>query len=283
MIPRSLPFSLPDHLPILHDTLRALTRPALVVLDPLHTLLSRAALNSRAVLDRLLADLADTARQFDVALVVVSHLSKHPTHRMLHRARGSLSYVVAARAVHLITADPDQPDRRFFASLKSAYGPPTPPLAFRITDHASCADSEISNLKSAILAEPSSAPRANSEISNLKSAIASVAHLEWEPPDSATRTGTRDLPPEILDLPAETHSMLNEACDWLAAYLADGPCAAASALHDARANGLSLATLRRAKRVLRVRSFKSRTDGTWLWSLPEPTSGQDAQTHGVCT
>ncbi len=85
-------------------------------------------------LDRTLADLAETARDYNIALIAVCHLTKEHTRRILYRVRGSLSIIAAARAAHILTEDPDRPDRRILTPIKSIDGPPPEPLAFTITD-----------------------------------------------------------------------------------------------------------------------------------------------------
>lgn len=70
----------------------------------------------------------------------------------------------------------------------------------------------------------------------------------------------------------ETRTARDEAAEWLAALLADGPVAAKDAQRRARDEGISERTLRRAKVALKVLSAPCREGENiagWMWSLPE--------------
>jgi putative DNA primase/helicase len=258
-VPSCLPLIFPAHLPILAQAVRAVTWPQLVVLDPLHTLLSPAAQSSTAALNETLAGLADLAHTYQVAILAVGHLSKSYARRMLYRVRGSLNLVAAARSVLLLTADPDHPDRRILSAIKSVYGPPPDPLAFRIVPAAS----RISNLKS-----PSS-PHA------------AAPNLHWEPSSSPPSANPSIPAPDLLDLSAESQSALTEACNWLIHFLSAGPRPAREVIRAARSVGISLRTLERAKRLLAVRSLKADADSTWLWSRDQRLDNDDRQLGGT--
>jgi hypothetical protein len=119
-------------------------------------------------------------------------------------------------------------------------------------------------------------------------------HLVWEPcpvpasPDAATDAAPGAAStatalwhrPDLLDLPAETYSALSEACTWLTDYLAAGPRPAQQLLRDARASGIALRTLERAKRILSIRSVRPDPDAGWLWKFPQVCDNQDRQIGG---
>jgi len=128
----TLPLSLPDHLPALARAVRDLSAPRLVVLDPLHALLSPAAQAGSDALLRTLAGLAEIAALRSVAIVAVVHLSKARSSRMLHRVRGALTLIAAARCAHLLATDPHHPSDRILVPLKTIDGPPPPPIGFSI-------------------------------------------------------------------------------------------------------------------------------------------------------
>ncbi len=245
-VPSCLPLTLPDHLPILAEAVRAVTCPRLVILDPLHALLSPAAQASADGLAKTLAGLADIARSYGVAIVAVGHLSKTSAHRTLYRVRGSLALVAAARSVLLLTADPDRSDRRILAPLKTVYGPPPPPLALRIAP----------------------GPR-----------------LEWNPPGpvfgSATDPPVLTTCTDLLDLSPDAHSALSEACAWLPDFLSAGPRPVYEVLRAARASAISLRTLQRAKRLLAIRSVRPAHDSPWFWSLEQRPDNKHRQQGGV--
>jgi hypothetical protein len=226
---------LPDHLDVLAQAIRAITSPRLVILDPLHALLAPAVHFDSARLGQLLAELAAIAQNYAVAILAIGHLSKTRTRRLLYRARGSLQLVAAARAVHLLTADPACPGRRILSPLKSVYGPLPTPLAFH---------------------------------------IGPGPHLTWESAPCGVAAG-------LVDLPDDDQSLLSDACDWLADCLSAGPCPVPDIFRNARATGLSISTLRRAKRVLGIRSLKPNATSAWFWQLRSSSPNQGAQEGGV--
>jgi hypothetical protein len=234
-----LPLSLPAHTDILEQAIRAVNQPRLVILDPLHALLSADA---QARLDVVVARLAETAERYMVAIVGVCHLAKARAHRMLYRVRGSSALIAGARAVHLLAADPDEPDRRMLCPLKTVYAPAAPALAFRIVP----------------------GPR-----------------LEWQAqPDPALSRGW-SASPDLLDLSGDAESALWDASAWLLDYLAAGPRPARDVVRAARAAGVSIATLRRAKRICRVRSLKPDHESAWLWSAAQASDKKDAPIRGT--
>ena len=277
--PTILPFQLPTNFPALEQAIRQHDHPRLVILDPLQALLDPDAHGNPETLVRLLTGLADIARRREVAIVAVGHLIKANSSRLLYRVRGSLSFVAAARSVLLISADPDHPDRRVLSSIKTVFGPTPPPLPFRIVADP-CSSSEISNagLSGSEISNLSSPPpeisnlkSSPSEISNLRSAspFQPAPHLVWDTPD-ATRPW--QLRADLLDGRPDTFSALSEACDWLWTYLAAGPKPARDLLADAHQAALNVDTLRRAKRLLAVRSTRNPSAPGWLWTLPPRTN-----------
>jgi len=260
-VPPSLPLTLPDHADELEQAIRAHDHPRLVILDPLSALLAPAAYGSPHAVANLFAVLTDIAHRKGLAILAVTHLSKTRAHHMLYRVRGSLSFVAAARAVHLLSPDPDQPDRRILTPLKTIHGPPPPPLAFRIAPPPPACRIAPPPPPLALGVTPS-------QISNLKSPSpsSSAPRLVWEIPDPDS-PDLAHASPDLLDLAPDAWSALSEACHWLTASLAAAPRPASEIIREARAIGIAPRTLHRAKRLLGVRSLKPTNDSPWLWSL----------------
>jgi putative DNA primase/helicase len=62
---------------------------------------------------------------------------------------------------------------------------------------------------------------------------------------------------------------LREATEFLQERLANGPGKVKEITEEAEANGITSATLRRAKRELGIKSHKGKSvDAEWLWELP---------------
>jgi len=62
---------------------------------------------------------------------------------------------------------------------------------------------------------------------------------------------------------------MGEAKDFLSSALAQGARPAKDVEAEARQEGISERTLKRAKKELRVQSRKCGMTGAWEWSLPE--------------
>ena len=69
----------------------------------------------------------------------------------------------------------------------------------------------------------------------------------------------------------------DEAKTFLQQLLADGPMATTDIDDAAKGHGISLRTLRRAKRELKITAKKNGKDGNWTWSL----GNQPAPPHWI--
>ena len=67
---------------------------------------------------------------------MIRHLNKGNGRDPLYRGGGSIGIVGAARAGLLVAPDPDDPDRRVLASIKSNLGPAPESLTYRLVDVA---------------------------------------------------------------------------------------------------------------------------------------------------
>ena len=92
--------------------------------------------------------------------------------------------------------------------------------------------------------------------------------LQW---DTAPVTVTADELCRRLAVPETGVTAFDEAQEWLAHALEDGPKSAEEVLQDAKDEGVSRATLGRAKRALGVKTRKEGfgKDGSWVWELPK--------------
>jgi hypothetical protein len=77
-------------------------------------------------------------------------------------------------------------------------------------------------------------------------------------------TAGRILSPEGQGGPGR----IDEAEQFLRDLLSDGPVCQADVEKQARANGVSLSTLKRAKKGMNVKSRKNGKTGEWMWALP---------------
>jgi hypothetical protein len=108
-------------------------RPALVVLDPIQAYLGAGVNMNRANETRpVLWAVARLAERYDCAVMAIRHLRKSAAERAVHRGLGSIDFSAAARSILLVAEDPQDPDRRIVAHLKSNLAASGESLAFKI-------------------------------------------------------------------------------------------------------------------------------------------------------
>ncbi|MEW6254146.1 MAG: AAA family ATPase, partial [Planctomycetota bacterium] len=305
LTPLPEPLRLPDHFDVLKEALDEVERPRLLILDSLHDMLSAAVEANPDTLARVLGGLADLAHRRALAIVATGHFAKTRAARMLYRVRGSLSFLAAAGAAHVVAVDPDDSQRRILAPLKTIYGSPPPALAFRVADvplalpvpppGVITSQAELDELvqgpKPRLVRDESGsepdepparclpqlpAPRVLPQLlPDEPGRLREVAPcLRWEPAGATADARA------LVDMSPEIWSALNEACEWLSDYLAAGPQPAAALYTAARAHGLNPRTLRRAKRLLGIPSHKPSTASGWMWGAQTTPSAPDPAAHG---
>jgi hypothetical protein len=185
--PVSRPPALPDDVNHLEAVVRE-NSAALVVVDVLNAYLS-GRVNSHRDQDirRALHPLALLADRTRATVVVLRHLNKTGGDNPLYRGGGSIGIIGAARAGLLVAADPDDPtgERRILAVTKSNLAEKPTALAYRLVPDL----------------------------------LYGCARVEWLGPTGHTAgqlLATRSPESE------EERSALDEAADFLCAYLAGG-------------------------------------------------------------
>ncbi|MEN9761117.1 MAG: hypothetical protein RI906_943, partial [Pseudomonadota bacterium] len=222
----------------------------LIVVDPIVTAVTGDS-HKNGDVRRDLQPLVDLASNLDAALVGITHLSKSavggdPVTRVL----GSVAFVAVARVV-LVAAKvktEEGEDRRILVRGKSNIGPDEGGFAYAIAQ-----------------AEP----------------IPGIAasYIQWS---EAVEGTARELLADQQSGDADSEdgrSALESAMDFLREALADGMTPAKTIQAEARENGVSPRTLRRAAEALGVVKHKggSGTDTRWYWSLPHRSRHQDDQ------
>jgi putative DNA primase/helicase len=110
---------------------------------------------------RVLSRLAALADRTGCTILLLRHLNKAAGRDPLYRGGGSIAIVGAARAGLLVAPDPDDPERRVLASVKSNLGPAPESLAYRLVDaeEHGCArvqwDGQTGHSARTLLAQPS--------------------------------------------------------------------------------------------------------------------------------
>jgi len=92
-----------------------------------------------------------------------------------------------------------------------------------------------------------------------------TSRIVWAPV-IVTMTADEAMTPRAADAPPRPRNM---AAEWLRGLLADGPVPVRQVESEAKAAGLSWATVRRAVDQLGVTSEKIAFKEGWAWRLPE--------------
>ena len=208
------------------------TGAIMVGIDPLSAYLGKTDSYKDAEVRGLLAPLAALAERRNVAVVGIMHLSKDSQRRALYRAQGSLAFVAAARAVFVVTADQDNPDRRLFLPLKLNVAAKPLGLAFSI-------------------------PYDSAGTSRL---VWSTDPVEIDVEDAL---GDPQFP--------EDREEQRTATNFLWDLLADGDVLSKDVFRLARENGFSDKAIRKARGTLAIKPRKEGFggDGRWYWGLPK--------------
>jgi len=218
------------------ETLRTLLvdHPEVVFvrIDPVTAYLGRVDSHKNAEVRALLAQLEEIARQFRVAIVVVTHLNKNNTGPALYRFVGSLAFVAACRLAFVVARDPENADRRLLIPAKANITADQSGYAFTIESvHHEGIDQE-------------------------------VARVVWEPePVSVTLDGL------VQADGAHRRHERERVKAFLQRELAAGPVASKTLFQKAGTEGISERTLFRAKDELHILARKQFIE--WYWAAPD--------------
>jgi hypothetical protein len=211
----------------------------LVVLDPLVAFIGDGVNTHRDHhVRRVLAPLADLAERARVALVVVIHTNKAMGTEPLMRISGSIGFTGAARTVLLAADDPQDDNRRILGVVKSNLAEMPAPLAYRVVGEV------------------------------VHDGIP-TSRIEWL--GEAPEVDVREL---LAQRDPEERTAREEAIEYLQeAGVQEVARQAKELLADAGAMGISDKTLQRARRALRIPSWRDGFQGPYYWG---PRSGPNA-------
>jgi hypothetical protein len=207
-----------------------LTGARLLVVDVLMAYLpSGADSHKDQDIRRVLSRLSALADRTGCTVLLLRHLNKAKGGDPMYRGGGSIGIVGAARAGLLVAPDPDDPERRVLASVKSNLGPAPESLAYRLVSHGEHG----------------------------------VARVQWEGQTSHTASTLLATPDGDEDRGAAT-----EAEQWLADFLEQqGAAPSKSVKAEAAKVGIKERTLQRAVHSLPITvESKGFPRVTW-WTL----------------
>ena len=129
------PFSLSRDLNDLEIEIKR-TNAILVILDPLMALLGRNIDSSRDQdVREVFTPLAQLAERTGCAILIICHLNKGSSDNILYRGAGSIGIIAAARTGLLVAHDPDDEQKRVFATIKNNLSKMAPNLSFQIVEN----------------------------------------------------------------------------------------------------------------------------------------------------
>jgi AAA domain-containing protein len=110
-------------LPVLEAALSKI-RPVLLVVDPIQAYMgSKVDMWRPNQVRPVLAGLASLIERYQSASLCIRHLTKDAKTKALYRGLGSIDFAAAARSILIVGLDPQRPDRRVVAHLKSNLAP----------------------------------------------------------------------------------------------------------------------------------------------------------------
>jgi hypothetical protein len=117
---------------LLEQRARSIPDLQAVIIDPITACLGHVNQNATGAIRAVVTRLSEFAARTGVAVIFISHLNKGRARQALMRATGSLDFMAVARAVFLVTRDPNDPERCLVLPVKNNLGGNTQGLSFRI-------------------------------------------------------------------------------------------------------------------------------------------------------
>lgn len=245
MIERS--FTL-DDLPMLEDAVKRTPGVKLVVIDPISAYLGKSDSHKNAEIRGLLAPLSKLASDYQLAVVMVTHMSKGDGKGM-YRAMGSLAFIAAARSAWAVAKDKDNPKRRLLLPAKNNIGNDETGLAYCIIDGA-------------VVWEPGPVTQKLDDVLSID-----AGHRSLGPNPEKRDTAAEWLIERLKDGPVYVGNKKNPEPGTIRA--------------DAEAAGMAWRTVRRAMEELGVRSERCPLTKRYRWRLPKSGCPTPPNTNNV--
>jgi hypothetical protein len=200
-----------------------------VTIDPVSAYLGGGDSHNDADMRGLLMPIASLAVKHNVAVIVIGHLNKSSQLNAMYRVIGSLAFVAAPRAAYAVVRDQDDKERRLLLPIKNNIGNDKTGFAYRVEANAD----------------------------NVPVVIWETEPVEFSLAEMADTVSERTPRP------------VEQAERWLEGVLSAGSAVLVNNLKEqAKSEGYSWATVRRAQKKLGIKPSKDRFDGQWTWKLP---------------
>jgi putative DNA primase/helicase len=233
-------FSLERDLGKLEAAIGKIPAAQMLVVDPVSAYMGHIDTHRDAEVRRVLSPLSEFAARRRISVVGIMHLKKSEAAALL-RISGSIGFIAASRVAWGFGEDPDEPEKRLMVPVKNNLAPLGTGLAYRIE-----------------------APDGVARIAWQEGAVTLSANTVL----SGARNDGNDK---------DGRSVRTEAVEWLTSQLQDGAQPATFLQEQAKKDGFSWATVRRAKDKLPIQSYKLSVEGGWAWELGKPRARAGGQ------
>ncbi|MEM9418947.1 MAG: AAA family ATPase [Planctomycetota bacterium] len=230
----------------------------LIIIDPISAYLGDDEGHSNTKVRNMLAPLSDLAQKHRLAILAVTHLNKGSGNggpqNAIYRTMGSLAFTAAARAVHLVARDKQDPtgQRRLMLPVKNNLGMDRTGWAFRLAEHT---------FTDPTGGDPDECPTGRR----------TETKVIWE--DQPTQETADELLMQLAQAPSSSAARptpaMDEAIAFLQDTLANGPKPAKQVQAEASELGISPKTLRKAREATGVTVDRlGGRYGQYQWSCP---------------
>ncbi len=105
------------------------------IIDPLQAFIPPDSdMQNATKMRSILRKLANTAAQYQCAVILIGHMNKGSGTKTLYRGLGSIDIAAIARSVLMVSRDNNRPDFRYMYPIKSSLAPEGPAIAFSFKD-----------------------------------------------------------------------------------------------------------------------------------------------------
>jgi hypothetical protein len=211
----------------------------LVIVDPLNAYLGeKVDSHNDQKIRQVLGPLSEIANKTGAVVLCLRHLAKSGGTKAIYRGMGSIGYTAAARANFFVADHPEKKDRFVIAASKFNLGPKPPSLEYFI------------------------------ETVTVQGLVKPVPRVAGGAPCALTANDLSAAQTEE----AAGGGRFHEAADFLREALKDGVTAEKDVKRQARDLDIAPATLKRAKKSLKIRSTQK--GRAWYWQLAPPEDGE---------
>jgi putative DNA primase/helicase len=233
-------FSLVTDLHLLRKAINRIGNIVLVIIDPVSAYLGVGKVDGRSATDvrGVLTPLKNMAEELHVAVIGIAHFNKKDDIKSaLLRVSDSIAYVAAARHVYAVLDDPEDKNSKLFVKAKNNLAPDKKALRYGMGVETVGHDKRLG-------------------------VDITAPYIVWHPQHV-------EITANEAMAAAGGHTAKREAREFLLERLEAGPVNSDDIMEEAKQEGISIATLRRAKKELGIKSRRQGgSKGTWTWELP---------------